>query len=73
MVKEISDCVKRLISTYQMKKPFRNSERKWMYKLPGAVYANGPVLAKNEKEVRQEIRDHLGTERVPSGTEIWKK
>jgi hypothetical protein len=45
----------------------------WYYKLPGAVYANGPIWAKSEKEVRKEIRESIGKDRVPYGTQIWKK
>jgi hypothetical protein len=48
----------------------------WYVHLPGEVYANSvgdyPKDFKNEKEVRQHMREWLGVKRLPRGTGIWK-
>jgi len=45
----------------------------WYFKLPSAVYANGPIEVSNEREARQYVREFLGKARVPNGTEFWRK
>jgi hypothetical protein len=46
--------------------------RYWMYFLPGAVYAYGPVAATSEREAREKVRRAHGFTRLPRGTAVWR-
>jgi len=48
--------------------------RKWFVFLPGEVYANDYRFERpvTEREVREYVRERLGVERLPRGTQVWQ-
>jgi len=45
--------------------------RHFYWRLPGEFYPHN-VYARNEQEARKKIREMLGVERLPRGTEVWE-
>ena len=47
---------------------------RWWARFPGEVYANTFDFWKpvTEKRARKEMREYLGTKKLPSGTEVWR-
>lgn len=48
--------------------------KRWYYRFPGQVYANGPTNERyvTEEEAREEVRRIWNLRRLPSGFEIWR-
>lgn len=47
--------------------------RRWWVLLPGAVYANGTFRASDLQGAKQWVRDWLGINRLPRGTQVWEQ
>lgn len=45
--------------------------KRFYYRLPGSVYANGPVVCRSKAALRLEILASIGRDRLPRGTEMW--
>jgi len=45
--------------------------KRYNYKFPDCFYSYGFVYARNEREVRENIRRTWGYSRLPRGTEVY--
>lgn len=50
----------------------RAKPKQFMYRWPGAAYANGPAWATSERALRAKIRTTEKLSRLPRGFEVWE-